>query len=125
MNKVRDMMDKEQERLKLEQVSYKNLQVDHNRLKGDYDSISVAYDRLSKEYSDVLASRKALKTEINTLHLKTRDQYGELSEFKEQLTMAVFEVQKAENKLEVGCIAHTDMRFIYFHFIFSNRIMLL
>ena len=75
--------------------------MDYNRLRDDHDRLRNAYDRLSKDYSDSLASHKALKSELNMLQLKSTEQLGELTECKEQLTSAVNEVQKAENRLEV------------------------
>ncbi|XP_076464558.1 uncharacterized protein LOC143296482 [Babylonia areolata] len=98
--KIRDILEKERQQLKLEQRSLGNLQMDYSRLRDDHDRMRKAYDRLSKDYTDSLASHKALKSELNALQLKATEQMGELTECKEHLTSAVSEVQKAENRLE-------------------------
>ena len=103
------MLEKERQQLKLEQRSLGNLQMDYNRLRDEHDRLLSAYDRLSKDYSDSLASHKALKSELNLLQLKATEQAGQLAECKEQLTSAVHEVQKAENRLEVGLVCDSVM----------------
>ncbi|KAK7506972.1 hypothetical protein BaRGS_00001823 [Batillaria attramentaria] len=100
VNKIRDMLEKERQQLKMEQRSLGNLQMDYNRLRDDQDRLRTAYDKLSRDYSDSLASHKALKSELNALQLKNTEQSGELTEAKEQLSGAVMEVQKAENRLD-------------------------
>ena len=82
--------------------------MDYNRLRDEHDRLRNAYDRLSKDYADSLAGHKALKSELNSLQLKLTEQMGELAECKEQLTSAVNEVQKAENRLEVGIACEND-----------------
>lgn len=47
-----------------------------------------------------------MKTDYNTLQLKTTELQGELSEAKENLSVADMEFQKLENRMEVCSTGH-------------------